>query len=299
MRSFILLSIFVSVSLSAQSWPAFKTSFGAFYSQPRTQEEAESQGWMLLNENECSGKFLGNRLAHPEDDSIILIFDDAGFIAGSQSVVPASVADASAMARNPAYQLDYWFEMDAYLTTMYFVDPSIICNGGRSKDMFEDQGTGDRLVIQVGETAIENLVSLPLSKAEAAADPAWFDHYCFVGMGDHFIQFDYTPDQDCQLVLPLQLLFDDGYDGIINGFVWQHFVNIGGLASTRWEHPDSLAIWSIVDRPPQCMWDALDTTGLSTMHHYFWDYPLLIVCPLKYEKTVRGYRNLMASILEK
>jgi len=39
--------------------------------------------------------------------------------------------------------------MDAYLTTMYFVDPSIICNGGRSKDMFEDQGTGDRLVIQV------------------------------------------------------------------------------------------------------------------------------------------------------
>ena len=46
-------------------------------------------------------------------------------------------------------QLDYWFEMDAYLTTMYFVDPSIICNGGRSKDMFEDQGTGDRLVIQV------------------------------------------------------------------------------------------------------------------------------------------------------
>ena len=52
-------------------------------------------------------------------------------------------------------------------------------------------------------------------------------------------------------------------------------------------------------RPPQCMWDALDTTGLSTMHHYFWDYPLLIVCPLKYEKTVRGYRDLMASILEK
>ena len=60
--------------------------------------------------------------------------------------------------------------------------------------------------MKVGETALENLVSLPLSKAEAAADPAWFDHYCFVGMGDHFIQFDYTPDQDCQLVLPLQVL---------------------------------------------------------------------------------------------
>ena len=52
-------------------------------------------------------------------------------------------------------------------------------------------------------------------------------------------------------------------------------------------------------RPPQCMWDALDSTGLSTMHHYFWDYPLFILCPLKYERTVRGYRNLMASIMEK
>ena len=81
----------------------------------RTQEEAESQGWMLLNENECSGKFLGNRLAHPEDDSIILIFDDAGFIAGSQSVVPANVADASAMARNPAYQVE-----DSILSGIYF-----------------------------------------------------------------------------------------------------------------------------------------------------------------------------------
>ena len=39
--------------------------------------------------------------------------------------------------------------MDAYLTTMYFVDPQIICNGGRTQDMFDTQGTGDRLLIQV------------------------------------------------------------------------------------------------------------------------------------------------------
>ena len=59
---------------------------------------------MLLGS--CTEKYLGHRFANPEDDSIILIFDDAGFIAGSQSVVPASVADASVMARNPAYQVE-------------------------------------------------------------------------------------------------------------------------------------------------------------------------------------------------
>ena len=30
---------------------------------------------------------------------------------------------------------------------------------------------------------------------EADADPAWYDHKCFVGMGDHYFQYDYTPDQ--------------------------------------------------------------------------------------------------------
>ena len=60
--------------------------------------------------------------------------------------------------------------------------------------------------VQVGPSpAEESLVSLPLSKAAADADPAWYDHYCFIGMGDHYFQFDYTPDQDCQTVLPLQV----------------------------------------------------------------------------------------------
>ena len=33
-------------------------------------------------------------------------------------------------------------------------------------------------------------------------------------------------------MLPVQLLFDDGYEGIVAGFVWQHFVMIDTLA--RW-----------------------------------------------------------------
>ena len=33
-------------------------------------------------------------------------------------------------------------------------------------------------------------------------------------------------------MLPVQLLHDDGYEGIVAGFVWQHFVMIDTLA--RW-----------------------------------------------------------------
>ena len=54
--------------------------------------------------------------------------------------------------------------------------------------------------------------------------PGWFDHFCFIGMGDHFMQFNYQPGQDCASVLPIQILYD-GDD--INGFVWQHSGNLG------------------------------------------------------------------------
>ena len=46
-------------------------------------------------------------------------------------------------------QLEDWFDEEAYVTTMYFVDPDIINSGGRTPEMFEAQGTGDRLVMRV------------------------------------------------------------------------------------------------------------------------------------------------------
>ena len=104
---------------------------------------------MLLGS--CSDRFLGERFGHPDDGSIILIFDDAGFIAGAQSVVPVEKVNSSLVdfSRMPVYQLDTWFDVPAYLSTVYLTDTDIICNGGRSQEQFNVQGTGDRLVIQV------------------------------------------------------------------------------------------------------------------------------------------------------
>ena len=82
----------------------------------------------------------------------------------------------------------------------------------RSSSDWETYGTGDRLLIQSG--TLDNLISIPLTQAEADMTSDWwgigwekhgknflrYDHFCFVGMGDHYLQFDYTPEQ----VLPLQ-----------------------------------------------------------------------------------------------
>ena len=60
-----------------------------------------------------------------------------------------AVGEEVEVVQHPAYQLDSWFSAPAYLTTMYFVDPSLICAGGRTQDQYDSQGTGDRLVVQV------------------------------------------------------------------------------------------------------------------------------------------------------
>ena len=58
-------------------------------------------------------------------------------------------------------------------------------------------------------------MNLPLNVSEASADPNWHPHLCFPGMGSHFIQFDFTPDQDCMMVLPLQVTFQNGNNYIL------------------------------------------------------------------------------------
>merc|ERR1719400_1178392 len=122
-----------------------------------------------------------------------------------------------------------------------------------------------------------------MEEADKTSD--WYDHFCFVGMGDHYLQFDYTPDQACDSVLPFQILYDQG---VITGFVWQHIATLPG---DKWEHPDAMAVSAIIDRPPTCITDLLDYPGLSTMHHYFYNYPWLTGCPFNQARA--GLRKMM------
>merc|ERR1711962_1934634 len=193
---------------ACENWPDLKTTWGlnpfgaAFASQPRTESDAASAGWQAIAH--CDGKFLGHRYADPSDPSLVMIYDDAGYIAGVQSVLLESDVDMS----------------------------------------------------------YNDLTKQPV-----------------------YLQFDYTPDQACDSVLPFQILYDRG---VITGFVWQH---IASLPGDKWEHPDAMAVAAIVDRPPTCMTDALDYPGVSTMHHYFYNYPWLTGCPFNQARA--GLRKMM------
>jgi len=288
LRLFLLFCL-STLAASEQSWPNLKTTFGlnvfgsAFAAQPRTVDDAVAGGWQPIAH--CDGKFLGHRYADPADPSLVIIYDDAGYIAGVQSVLLETDVDLDVndLTKQPVYVRDSWMGEAAWFTTAYFVDPLVICNGGRSSSDWDTYGTGDRLLIQSG--TLDNLISIPLTQAEADMTSDWYDHFCFVGMGDHYLQFDYTPEQACDSVLPFQILYDQG---VITGFVWQH---IGTLPGDKWEHPDANAVAAIIDRPPTCITDLLEYPGLSTMHHYFYNYPWLTMCP--FNKARAGMRKLM------
>ena len=112
-------------------------------------------------------RFPGDRYARSLfDTDIVLIMDGNGFIAGVQSGVPADLAEDDkwyTYSKVKYYQKDDFFGNDAWFATVYFVDPSIICNGGRTEAQFEAEGTGNRIAIQAGPTPA-SLETIPLEE---------------------------------------------------------------------------------------------------------------------------------------
>jgi len=57
------------------------------------------------------------------------------------------------------------------VTTVYFVDPAIVCGPGRTQDEFDVDGTGYGVFFQNGPSfAPENLVTAPLTEESALAE---------------------------------------------------------------------------------------------------------------------------------
>ena len=61
--------------------------------------------------------------------------------------------------------------IQAYVTTAYFVDPSIICSTGRTQEQFDIDGTGTDILFQNGASfAPENLIRAPQTEDEIVAE---------------------------------------------------------------------------------------------------------------------------------
>jgi len=280
LQKLTVVAAFVIVSAQAeQTWYNLKTTWGptplqGFNDQPRTLAEANNAGWLQVS-NDCAegASFPGNRYAPPGDNpEMVLIFDVNGFIAGMHSVVAKKfvTTDIFNFDASKWYRNDNVLGEDAFVTTAYFVDPAIICQGGRSQGDFDMEGTGNRVWFQTGPTTAD-VQNTPLTLDEANADEFWFRHFCFFNMGRHYFNLNYDVNAPCDDLTPIQLIYSGG---VLNGIVWQHPAAMEG---SRWESVDTFAISQIVDRPPNCLNDLTENPGVRTMHTYLRNYGTLCI----------------------
>ncbi|KAK6170292.1 hypothetical protein SNE40_018714 [Patella caerulea] len=242
---------------SKDQWTTLKVKFGVnlfdstnFNSLPRTVDEAEKAGFTKISECENTDKFRGKRYIKDEDHAVVVLFDKNGYIAGLQAGVET---DYPFTGISPPFIKENGY---SYITA-YFVDPSTICETGRSKSQFEEFGTGTNLYIQTGNNPKTDNMLIPRKEA-AIGDTKWTKGKCFPAMGVHY-WYDLSADTDCEKFFPVFLLYNGGE---LNGLGWAFISN---LPSTRYEHPPPSVFGKFMEVVPTCL--EKDVT-ISTMHIY-------------------------------
>ena len=182
--AFLVVLISLTFTKGEQKWYNYKTTWRfnesdpqQFFDQPQTESEAKNKGWNKISDG-CSrngnAQFPGRRYASPEagGPGMVFIYDVNGFIAGTHSVVPKSKTYNDKYfpwTQSKWYRQDRINGKDVFLTTVYFVDPKKICNGGRTQAEFDVDGTGKKLLFQNGDRPSDHIVA-PLTQQEADED---------------------------------------------------------------------------------------------------------------------------------
>jgi len=281
-KGLLVLSFGAIASAQDNYWPHLRATFGPipgvnnwFAKLPRTVTELTDEGWVQISScADNNPNFPGDRFVRSvEDKDIVIMLDGNGFIAGMQSVLMKeyTLNETFNFDNDPYYVLGDWNGEEAYFITAYFVDPAIICNGGRTEEEFENEGTGNMFAFQYGPTSMD-LQMIPMTKDEMLSNDEWYEHQCFVNMGEHFFLIppnvgdDYNCDEGHTF---LQILY---WQGNLNGFIFSHSAHLEG---SRWEIPTAAAISNIAIGQPKCVSELADAGRITTMHVYMSDYIVL------------------------
>ncbi|XP_012934569.1 uncharacterized protein LOC101848024 [Aplysia californica] len=261
---------FLLDSFRQEKWDALKVTWNAnpfasnaFNSMPRTEADAQKQGFRKISECDTSAQWRGRRYVKGDDYSVVLLFDVNGFIAGMQT----SFAD-NQPSGFPKVNLQPPFvkDGDRFTISAYFVDPSTICTTGRTAADFASQGTGINLYLQ--KTADpEASVLIPHQESGIGATK-WTEGKCFYTMGKHY-WYDLSEDMNCDDYFPVFLLYNNGE---LTAFGWALLTD---LSSQRYEHPGQDVYKLFMKTPPKCIFNA---GTISTMHIYLTSNVALDVC---------------------
>jgi charged multivesicular body protein 7 len=287
---FAIVALFAVISVSSGvQWDDLKVTFGVnpfssntFVHMPLTTTEADGGGWEKLSQT-CTNdnNFYGFRYMLNNDPGVTLLYDVNGVIAGIQM----NLLKSEVLSSKNKYKYDKvsMFQTttingkDVFTLTAYFVNPGTICTTGRNETDLKTKGTGDSLFLQNGAKLpldSTNLIRVPLKRSNAIRD-GWTKNQCFYGMGYHnFYKSEEFQSTNCEEIRPVFLLYNSNDE--LHGF---GFAGNGVASSPRFEHPGRSAIKAIIGNDAaECILDATQTPGISTVHVYFIKRPYFINC---------------------
>jgi hypothetical protein len=264
--------IFFAMAMAVQAgllpdlrkWDALKVTyslnpFKGFDNLPRQLSENKD---FQFRDDLCAtgnGKLIGQRYWHNKDHTLSLLFDKNGYIAGIQTSLLKSKFTPASNLQNKNYidDGDYW------TVPAYFIDPSLICGAGRSKEEFEKTGTGTGLWVQMGPNAVTDSYHVPATEDEIKTSK-WGAGRCFPAMGQHYWH-NVTKDMSCDNFVPNCLLYNGGK---LNAFC---FAINGMFDGPRYDtpHPTAEKIKMFMNPVPDCFFTDKSYNVESTIHIYF------------------------------
>ncbi|GFO02749.1 hypothetical protein PoB_002925400 [Plakobranchus ocellatus] len=270
----VLLVTFVILVGATPEWDDLKVTWGVnifskFKSQPRTMADAVNNGFKHVGPKICDGSNRYNGLAYVKDNdyALTLLYDINGFIAGIQIGITEDQAEQtkypSPKLRPPFVNDGY--TMDRWVLTAYFTDPSKICTEGRTKEQFDEEGTGENLWIQTNANPMK---LMKIAKKEENIEAPWVKGKCFYTMGNHY-WYNITDNMDCNAFFPVFLLYNEEK---LNGFGW---ALVADLPSSHYEHPGKETFGLFMESVPKCL---TNRGPISTMHIYMTSFPWLNAC---------------------
>jgi len=247
------------------SWYANPLSSWGFDKMPR--HLAENKAFEKKDDMCADGgkKFVGHRYWYKQDPTLILLFDRNGIIAGIQTAALKSKFSPPENLKGK-YYID---DGDFWTLTSYFVDPSTICNQGRTKEQLDKEGTGVGLWLQYGQDPIKDSVQIPTNETDMK-NTKWGSGKCFYTMGQHY-WYDVSKDMSCNDFVPNCLLYNKGK---LTGFCFAKNANLIDQ-SNRYDSPapKNSVVKKFMDPVPDCFFKDPSYSLVSTMHVYFIESP--------------------------
>jgi len=271
-----LLAVAVTGTAGFDFWNDLRVTWGpipeiGYDRLPRSTVDAVKDGWVPRSAD-ClnDGAFNGHRYTHPSDAGIALLYDEFGFVGGIQSLVPQSDLDVVGSTFRfdlvPMYQNHTIDGVTYYVVTVYFQPPAKLCSNETTGD--GNIGPSSLVYFQNGPSPSQLKVAYK-TRTDAILN-GWTINNCVPGMGWHnFYDVEHYEDSDCNEIQPTCLLFNERDE--LFGFCLTYPGN--STESTRWEHPNSLAIQAVLGNAPQCLLDQVDLLGATTVHVYFTNTP--------------------------